>query len=208
MRVLSQSTGSFLIERPITITWRLVNIVTIPALSGARCPILLFRPGKDSPGDRDTSKSLYEDLEKLPTLLKFEVVCLALGKKLDRGQNIYGRIKEVVQCRNEFVHPKPQLSPIGRENFSEDIGVNLKRTKSSRYPLTFEYVTAQHAKDAIGNMLEFLSWIVFDTCQIELEDGSMRLGCGSRITPGDVLLFAEEYGFDVRTFGSKGYDHH
>ena len=52
MRVLSQSTGSFLIERPIIITWRLVNIVTISALSGARCPILLFRPGKVSPGDR------------------------------------------------------------------------------------------------------------------------------------------------------------
>lgn len=59
MRVLSQSTGNFLIERPIIITWRLVNIVTIPALSGARCPILLFRPGNDSPGDR-VIKALWQ----------------------------------------------------------------------------------------------------------------------------------------------------
>jgi hypothetical protein len=56
----------------------------------------------------DTTPSLYYDLEKLPTLLKFEFLCMSLGKRLDRGNDLYAKIKEVVRCRNEFVHPKPR----------------------------------------------------------------------------------------------------
>lgn len=150
-----------------------------------------------------TSRSLYEDFEKLQTLLKFEVVCLAHGKKLDRGNDLYARVKDVVKCRNEFVHPKPRkatgkLTPDGR-----DVEINIAKTKARCYPTALSLFEPRHALEAIGDILAFVSWIVFDVCEYDTQDGSMRLGHGSRISSGDVILLAEEYGFDARSFGER-----
>ena len=149
----------------------------------------------------DISHALYGDLEKLSTLLKFEVVCIASGKKLDRDRDFFGRIKEIVRCRNEFVHPKPSLVPCGLAGDSKTLEPQLRRTKSRGYPLALEYLTPEHTKDAIGDILAFLSWVVFDICQCGIRDGAMALGCKSLCLSGDIDLFAREYGFDIRTFG-------
>lgn len=149
----------------------------------------------------ETSRALYDDLEKLPTLLKFEVVCMAEGKRLDRGHHSYGLIKEIVQCRNEFVHPKPRMAPYEPDGVESTLGVEVSRTKSRRYPKTFEFVIPEDAKNAIGDILGFLGWVLFDICEFGIEDGSMRLGRDSRVVTGDAVLFADEFGFDARTFG-------
>ena len=148
-----------------------------------------------------TSQALYNDLEKLPTLLKFEVVCMAEGKRLDRGHHSYALINEIVQCRNEFVHPKPRIASYESDGDAKTEGVGVSRTKSRGYLKTLEFVTPEDARTAIGDILAFLGWVIFDTCQLGIEDGSKRLGCGSIIATGDAVLFAEEFGYDARTFG-------
>lgn len=79
--------------------------------------------------DLEISRALYEDFEKLSTLLKFEVVCMAHGKKLDRSNNLYGRIKEIVQCRNEFVHPKPSKAICELSSDGLDLEIKVKKQK-------------------------------------------------------------------------------
>lgn len=150
-----------------------------------------------------TSNALYTDLEKLPTLLKFEIVCIALGKKLDRGNDLYAKIKEVVKCRNEFVHPKPKKATGSLTSDGKDVEINVARTKSRDYPTYFSIFEPKHARQAVGDILSFLAWVVFDTCEYSIKDGAMRLGYESFGSSGSVILLADEYGFDTRTFGEN-----
>ena len=151
----------------------------------------------------EISHSLYEDFEKLPTLLKFEVVCIAHGKKFDRSNSLYGRMKEIVQCRNEFVHPKPRKTTIEPTLDGLDTEIKVKKTKTMGYPTSFSLFEVKHALDAIGDILRFVAWVTFDILELNIKDGSMCLGYDSMMSTGDVILLAEEYGFDARTFGEE-----
>ena len=141
------------------------------------------------------------------TLLKFELVCLAHGKKLDRSNALYARVLDVVKCRNEFVHPKPRKAAfqlLTQDRF-DDLEIIVSKTKVRGYPTAFALFEPAHARDAIGDILAFVSWVVFDVCGFTLEDGSMQLGFGSTSSTGDVVLLAHEYGFDVRSFGRTAH---
>jgi len=148
----------------------------------------------------ETSRALYDDFEKLPTLLKFELFCIASGKKLDRGNDLYSKIKEVVQCRNEFVHPKPRKAKGKLTADNGDVEIVVKRTKSLNYPTYFSLLEPTHAIQAVGDILSFLSWIVFDICGYSVEKGALILGFGSCAGSGDIDILAAKYGFDTRTF--------
>ncbi len=151
----------------------------------------------------ETSRALYDDFEKLPTLLKFEVVCIALNKKLDRGNHLYSRIKEIVKCRNEFVHPKPRKAKGKLTSDGQDVEILVTRTKTRDYPTCFSLFEPKHALQAIKDILCFLSWVVFDICGHSVKDGVMRLGYGSFSGSGDIIILAKEYDLDIRTFGEN-----
>lgn len=149
----------------------------------------------------DLPQTLFDDLEKLPTLLKFEIACMGVGKRLDRGHHLYGRIKDVIKCRNEFVHPKPRLVPCEVKGDSHDVELKISRMALSNYPLALELIDPTHARDAVGDILAFLAWLVFDVCRLGIKEGALRLGRGSLRLTGDVTNLAQEHGFDIRTFG-------
>lgn len=148
-----------------------------------------------------TSSALYSDLEKLPTLLKFEIFSISLGKQLDRGNDLYAKIKEVVSCRNEFVHPKPRKAGGRLSPDKKDVEIVVKKTKSRDYPIYFSIFEPKHSLQAVADILSFLAWVVFDLCGFSIQEGTMRLGYGSYSSSGDMLILAEEYGLDIRTFG-------
>jgi hypothetical protein len=151
----------------------------------------------------DTTPSLYNDLEKLPTLLKFEFVCISLGKRLDRGKDLYAKIKEVVRCRNEFVHPKPRKASCQLTEDKKDIEIVVSKTKSRQYPQYFSLFEPKHAIMAIGDILSFLSWIAFDICGYSIKEGTMILGYGSYEGTVDIIELALKHNFDTRTFGEQ-----
>ena len=78
----------------------------------------------------DLNRSSYADLEKLPTLLKIETFCLAKGKALDRGNVLYARMRDVVKCRNEFVHPKPTKAYGKLTDDGTDVELQVSRTNT------------------------------------------------------------------------------
>ncbi len=53
-------------------------------------------------------KEHYEELERPSTLVKFKIFCDFNGQRLNQGDIKYSRIKDLINCRNEFVHPKPK----------------------------------------------------------------------------------------------------
>ena len=150
------------------------------------------------------SPSSYIDLEKLPTLLKFEIFCLAHGAELDRGNVLYARIKEVVRCRNEFVHPKPRKVSGDLTDDNEDVELQISKTKTRQYPMYFSMFEPKHACNAIGDILAFVAWVVFDLCSFEPAEGALLIGYNSYGGTAKVSNIGAEYGFDLRTFNMLG----
>jgi hypothetical protein len=132
----------------------------------------------------DTNRSIYKDLEKLGTLLKYEVFCMSSNKKLDRGNQLYSNVKEIVKCRNEFVHPKPKKVDYGVDD-NDQIDFIVPRTKNCNYPTYITMIEAKHVKQAISDILNF----------------AMLIGNGQLSVTGDIQTLKHEYCFDVRSFG-------
>lgn len=122
----------------------------------------------------EISKSLYNDIEKLGTPLKFELFCILNNKKFDRDNFLYAKIKDVVRCRNEFVHPKPKDVDY-QINENDDIELLVTKTKTGNYPLYISLFEPGNVKLALSDMLSFLAWIVFDICGYNLKDGSFLI---------------------------------
>lgn len=151
----------------------------------------------------ETSQASYSDLEKLPTLLKFEVFCLAKGKYLDRGNAMYARIKDVVRCRNEFVHPKPKKASFKLSDDGKEVEFQVPRTGTREHPTYYSIFEPSHACEAIGDILAFISWVVFDICAYEQKEGVLLIGCESYGSTGSITQVGSEYGFDLRSFNEN-----
>ncbi len=149
------------------------------------------------------SQSSYSDLEKLPTLLKFEIFCLSHGVELDRGNVLYSRIKDVVRCRNEFVHPKPQKLFLDSTDDKQDEECKISKTKTRQYPMYFSMFKPKHACAAIGDILAFVAWIVYDLCAYDLKEGALLIGFQSYSSTASISSVGEENDFDLRTFSFK-----
>ncbi len=154
----------------------------------------------------ETDNALYDDIEKVKTILKFEMFCMVKGVSLDRGNVLYARAKDIIRCRNEFVHPKPRNVLARLTSDESDIELVIKKTKARNYPEYFSMFEPRHSVQAIGDILSFLSWIIFDVCQYGIDEGALVLGFGQRISSSSVYFLAQEYGFDVRTFGEMHYE--
>jgi hypothetical protein len=60
-----------------------------------------------------------------------------------------------------------------------------------------------HVLTALEDTLAFLSWVCFDTCKLEIQDGALRLGLGSFGSNADIDIIGVDNSikFDKRTFG-------
>ena len=150
-------------------------------------------------------KEYYAELERTSTLVKFKIFCDFLGKRLDQGDIKFGRIKDIINCRNEFVHPKPRKATYRIDNFNSEIKFEVKSTKNRNYPAYFSEIKPTHVLTALEDTLIFISWICFDICKLEIQDGAFKLGFGSYGSTGDIDNIGEDYEikFDKRTFGQQ-----
>lgn len=146
--------------------------------------------------------NFYEEIERLGTLLKFQIYCEVLGKGFDRSSVNYARLKELISCRNDFVHPKPRMVEY---ELKESFGVEykIKRSSSRSYPSYFSEINSEHAIFALQDTLNFMSWICFDTCGFDIREGAFKLGFNSFGSSGDLDILEEELGlmFDKRSLG-------
>lgn len=144
----------------------------------------------------------YKDLEQINTLGKFKIFCNLLGFTLDRGDFRYGSVREIINCRNEFVHPKPRIVTV-RVDQRYNLEFDIKVTGMRKYPSYFSEIKPTHVLNALQDSLAFLSWVSFEVCGFEIEAGAFKLGFGSYSSPGDIYLIEEDHGivFDKRTFG-------
>jgi hypothetical protein len=150
-------------------------------------------------------KEYYEELERTSTLVKFKIFCDFLGKRLDQGDIKFGRIKDIISCRNEFVHPKPRKANFQIDNSTSEIMFEAKSTKNRKYPTYFSEIKPPQVLTALEDTLIFISWVCFDICKLEIKDGALKLGFGSYGSTADIDIIGNHYEikFDKRTFGQK-----
>lgn len=148
-------------------------------------------------------KSYYDELERTSTLIKFKLFCDFNGKRLDQGDVKFARVKDIVDCRNEFVHPKPKRATYTIASNSSEIIFEIKKTKNRQYPHYFNEIKPMHVLTALDDTLTFISWVCFDICKLKVQDGALRLGLGSYGSTGDIDIIGidNNINFDKRTFG-------
>ena len=153
--------------------------------------------------DLNVESDYYEELEKLNTLMKFKTFCYFNKKKLNVGDVRFARIRDIISCRNEFVHPKPKQVDFNFDLKTNEIIFASSKTKNRNYPLYFSEIKSKHALTALEDTLSFVSWVCFDICKLKIDDGSLMLGLGSRSRTSDLTYLGEKYKikFDQRTFG-------
>lgn len=142
----------------------------------------------------------YKELEKLTSLSKIYLYCDIKNIEVDRGNNMNSQIRELINCRNEFVHPKPKNISVDLSN--ENPIFLTKKTTSKKYPLYFAEIKFEHALEAVKDILRFLAWICYDVCKFNHEDGVYIIGYNISKNSKVLLAFSKEakINFDLRTF--------
>lgn len=149
----------------------------------------------------ELSEESYKELEKLSTLSKIHLYCDIKNIEVDKGNTMNSQIKEIINCRNEFVHPKPKNIEVDISN--KNPVFLTKKTKSKGYPLYFSEIKFEHALEAVKDILKFLAWICFDVCKFILEDGVYIIGYNISKDSKIISDFskAAKTHLDLRTFG-------
>lgn len=145
-----------------------------------------------------STKSMYEDYEKLPTLLKYELFCMFHGKEIDRGNTKYQNVKNIINCRNEFVHPKPREAKVITSNDGDHFLSGKEYI--ANYPMYLNFIMLEHSISAIGDIANFTSWILFDICQLGIQKGFLILGLDSYSSTGSMYNIWNKRNFDRRVF--------
>lgn len=147
----------------------------------------------------------YEELERTKTLVKFKLFCDFNGRKLNQGDVKFARVKDIISCRNEFVHPKPKKVVYNVENSTSTISYEVKKTRNRNYPHYFSEIKPLHVLAALEDTLSFLSWLCFDICKLNIEEGALKIGFGAFGSTADLDIIGNEYNikFDKRTFGKE-----
>ena len=153
----------------------------------------------------DLVNDYYMELERISTLVKFKLFCDFCGKRLDQSDIKYSRIKEIITCRNEFVHPKPRKVNAKNEDISSEFDLEVKMTQNRKYPTYIGMIKSVHVLSALEDTLSFISWICYDICEFDIQEGAFKLGLDVIQSNGDIIVIGEENNklFDRRTFGIK-----
>ena len=146
-------------------------------------------------------KSLLDDLEKLKTINKFEVFALVHGKPLDRGNDLYKRMLMTIRLRNDFVHPKDTKVEFASTGEKNEPQIVEKLSGNRSYPTSLDFFEPRHGIDLVRDILAFVSWVVFDTCGLMVNEGSRKLSRDIQCSTGLLRESQQLLRYDLRSFG-------
>jgi len=144
------------------------------------------------------SSSLAEDIDRLSTLNKFEVFALSHGKTIDRGDDRYAKLKQVIKCRNDFVHPKGLSVQI----HSDPEKAEARLSGGREYPVAFDFIEVDQVASMIGDILRFVAWVVFDVCGFSPSEGAKLINGKIKWWIIDFHDAQNLWKYDLRSLGN------
>jgi len=145
------------------------------------------------------SEYVYVEYEKLQTLMKYEIFCLSKNTTIDRGNVVFQRIKELVSCRNEFAHPKPRTASFTSDGITDQIKHEI--TNNRKYPKYFNFIMLDDSLNALKDICDFVSWVLFDICKLPIKEGATLLGIDMYGHTYTQCKICDQYSIDKRSFG-------
>jgi hypothetical protein len=118
------------------------------------------------------SKSLLNSIEKFSPIDKFEFLLTTRNpnKKIDRGSILIQSISELIQLRNQYVHPKPNrietvFEPVEKNKFqfSSDDG----KSNFLKIPKSVSSWSYDDAVKALHTIIDFYNHFFIDLCLFE-----------------------------------------
>lgn len=144
--------------------------------------------------DLDIPKKLYEELDKLPVLAKYETY-LKLNKISDfrRGDHRVEKIVELIKLRNDFVHPKVnnikteigQLEEMGHQ-YLMPMELTGEQWKALEIPKRGIFWSADSAKNVLNCLSNFLVYIFSDL--LNKSDDDIQYILMSRVEFSNVCM--------------------
>jgi hypothetical protein len=125
-------------------------------------------------------KPSHDDYEQLKTLSKFDLFLhyLRPDAELDREHNLVRPIRNLLSCRNEYVHSKVAL-----DNIDNAIHI-LKTWEPLGLPHNLEFWQPLHAVKVFTVTCDFLNHFFFELCGLSLEGFQGRGFAASILTTG------------------------
>ncbi|PTB17386.1 hypothetical protein C9I57_28135 [Trinickia symbiotica] len=159
----------------------------------------------------DVSKPLKQEIDKLNVLAKFDLYAVRTDSaQVDRSDARCGRIVELVQARNAFVHPRRKRTKLEVEGLAETeadhmIGVSIEGElyPALGIPIWPVFWIDSSAEKALTASCDFLSWYFTDL--LKWEPARVFGLLASRMVVGDHEVGAvfEEIYDEIRTVGRK-----
>lgn len=76
---------------------------------------------------------LAQEVDKLPTITKYELYARLSGKNLNRGKHCVQQVQEIISMRNDTVHPKVKTTKLNGL-YKDGKGAYAGSAKGDRYP--------------------------------------------------------------------------
>ncbi len=172
-------------ERQRRMTRSAIAFSALALESAANCCLDALRLPKDS----------FEDFEKLPTLAKFDLFLTRVNGKqlLDREHVLVRPIRNLISCRNEFVHSKVRKEQAQAGRVEPKIWLPLGLPHNS------DYWQPLHAVKCFTVLADFLNYFFFELCGYPIKgiDGRNRVAfllggaveqAGQESLPGGVTF--------------------
>lgn len=147
-------------------------------------------------------KAFGDDLERLPTLSKIEVSLRmsSLEVRLDRSRNEVRMINELIQARNDFVHPKVAQIPVELGDWDETetevrwpILMSPNAREATGIPKEALFWNADHAVTAFRAVTDFLAYLFDDVLRADLPKVQEILFHSTEAKLGDTVIKIESH---------------
>jgi len=119
----------------------------------------------------ELSSSLHKQIEKMPTLAKYEFFLSRrrAERVFDYGMKQIAALKELLELRNEYVHPK-----VEREKYEKiDEGMwaaNYGNTKILKIPYDIDIWQVKHSVYALKAVSDFLNLFLLEWCEMKTSE--------------------------------------
>ena len=118
-------------------------------------------------------------------------------RRIDRGDDRYAKIRQVIRCRNDFVHPKGLSVQILNSDKAE-----ARLSGGREYPIAFDFIELNQVVLMIGDILRFVAWVVFDICEFSPS-------AGAKLINGEIKWWMSQFHdaqtlwkYDLRSLGN------
>ncbi|WP_194866761.1 hypothetical protein [Pseudoalteromonas sp. PPB1] len=145
------------------------------------------------------SKHLKQSIDKFSPLDKYDFLFSmrmdGTQSHFDRGSKQVQNIKEMINLRNKYVHPKPKANNVKLEEMSGNntFSQGEKLTPQLKIPEESSCWNGEHARCVINAVADFLSFFLIKLCKYDSKEATRFLSSEMIYKKSHHIFFGESW---------------